>query len=259
MSGLLALHGGGEFQTGDEPFLRALLEQADEARHGNAADRTPSHAPLSVAIVPTASARGRPDLAAGHGIAAIERVASGSGRAVRVRSIAIVDDASASDPDLAAELIEADLIHFPGGDPDLIPTLFRGTAAEAGLRAAHERGAVIAGASAGAMALASLTWTPSGLVRGLGFLPGVIVAPHADAATWVGYLERFAPLVPADVGVLGLGERTGIIGAPTGPWRVVGEGEVRWLPMGVRDPDLTVVRRDRDELRGPGDVGALAG
>ena len=55
----------------------------------------------------------------------------------------------------------ADVIHFPGGDPDLIPTLMPGTR---GLGRDHATrtlaGAVLAGASAGAMALGPWTWTP---------------------------------------------------------------------------------------------------
>ena len=52
MSGPVALHGGGEFLAGDEPFLAALLDAAAPAAGG---DR-----PIRVAVVPTAAARGRP-------------------------------------------------------------------------------------------------------------------------------------------------------------------------------------------------------
>ncbi len=53
MSGPIALHGGGEFLPGDEPFLAALLDLAARRVRG---DR-----PIRVTVVPTATARGRPD------------------------------------------------------------------------------------------------------------------------------------------------------------------------------------------------------
>jgi cyanophycinase len=240
VTGPIALHGGGEFLPGDEPFLSAILGLARTVEGR-----------VRVAVVPSAAARGRPDLAAAHGVAAFRRVAAEVGAVVDVEPVAVVDEASAADPVLADRLARATLIHLPGGDPDLIPALYPGTAAWAAMRDAHDAGAVLAGASAGAMALATWTWTGGGVVRGLGVVPGVAVAPHADAASWPRLLARFGSLVPDDTVLLGLGERTGaIIGADPagvadedGPWRVVGPGEVRWLPAGERDPAATRVVR----------------
>jgi cyanophycinase-like exopeptidase len=206
---------------------------------------------VRVAIVPTAAARGRPDLAAANGIAAVTRVGEGAGIPVQAAAVAIVDAASAADPRLAARLAEADLVHFPGGDPDLIPSLYPGTAALAALLAVLARGAVVAGASAGAMALGSWTWTPGGGVAGLGLVPGILVVPHADERSWADNMRRFGGSVPLGLGVLGLCERTGVL-IPTGrdtsavPWRVVGEVEIRWLPPGSRDLASTVVVRAGD-------------
>lgn len=227
MIGPVALHGGGEFQTGDEPFLAALLDAAApraEARR------------IRVAIVPTAAARGRPDLAAANGVAAFERVALVTGRDIEAASVAVVGPGSAADPALAARLAEADVIHFPGGDPDLIPTVMPGSAAWAAISDAHAAGAVLAGASAGAMAFASWTWTPGGGMGGLMVVRGFAVVPHARAATWTDTVERFAAWAPDGLGALGLAEQTGVIEEPAGLghatiiWRVVGPGEARWLP-----------------------------
>jgi cyanophycinase len=192
-------------------------------------------------VAPTAAARGRPDLAAADGIAALERVAEGLGVELRAEAVRVTDDAAAGDTELAARLASSDLIHLPGGDPDLIPRLYPGSAAWAAMTAAVDGGAVLAGASAGAMALAERTWTPAGLVPGLGLVPGVIVMPHADAGAWARTVARFAALDIGRLGVLGLAERTGIIGRPGGPWRVIGEGEVRWLAPGLREADAAVV------------------
>jgi cyanophycinase-like exopeptidase len=98
------------------------------------------------------------------------------------------------------------------------------------------------------MALAEVTWTPSGMVVGLGVVRGVVVMPHADADAWARNVRRLAGSVPEQLGVLGLAERTAIVGPAEGPWRVVGAGEVRWLPRGMRDPDAAVVVRHGDAL-----------
>jgi cyanophycinase-like exopeptidase len=227
MTGSIALHGGGEFLPGDEGFLAALLALVPKSTR-----------PIRIAVVPTAAARGRPDLAAANGIAAFERVAGDNGRQVAIESVRVVDEASAADPALADVLGRADLIHLPGGDPDLIPAIMSGSAAWAGVLRALAGGAILAGASAGAMALAGWTWTPDGGVPGLGLLPGLIVMPHATAASWEQARARFGASVPAGLAAIGLAERTGVIMPPFGPWRVVGEGEVRWLPSGQREPRI---------------------
>ena len=232
MTGLLALHGGGEFLAGDEPFLAAILAAAPDPRR--------------VVVVPTAAARGRPDLAAANGVAALQRVASAEGLDAIVHVARVVDVASAAERGLVAALAGAEVIHFPGGDPDLIPTLLRGTPAWAAIEDAWRRGAVLAGASAGAMALGERTWTPAGPIDGLGLVPGLAVVPHADAASWDRVLARFGSLVPTGLGLLGLAERTGVLGRPGEPWRVVGEGEVRWLAPGATTP---TVAADGDTIR----------
>jgi cyanophycinase-like exopeptidase len=241
MTGPVALHGGGEFLPGDEPFLRAILELAPA-----------DGGVVRIAVVPSAAARGRPELAAANGVAAFRRIAADLGVEVQVESVPIVDAASAADPDCATRLARAALIHLPGGDPDLIPALYPDSAAWAAMQTAHSGGAVLAGASAGAMALAAWTWTGRDVVPGLGVVPGLIVVPHADAASWPRVLTRFRTHRPADTGVLGVGERTGVIvpagadgaAGANGPWRIVGPGEVRWLPVGEHDSAGTVIAHD---------------
>ena len=237
MTGLIALHGGGEFLPGDERFLQALLDLVSEP-----AD------PLRIVVIPTAAARGRPDLAAEHGVAAFGRIADAAGRRIEALAVPVTDTASAADPAFAATIARAQVIHFPGGDPDLMPSLLRGSAAWKAVLDAVDRGAVLAGASAGAMALGGWTWTRSGGVPGLGLVPNLVVVPHASADAWEDAQVRFGSSVPPSVAAIGLAERTGVIVPPDGPWRVVGEGEVRWLPSGARE---AVVLRDGDTIQRP--------
>ncbi len=260
MNGPVALHGGGEFQAGDEPFLRRLLELAVAAAASRGATVGD---PIRIVIVPTAAARGRPLLVGAHGTEAFERVAASTSKppiAIRVEVVPVIDPASAADPGFVTCLGAADLIHLPGGEPDLIPSILPGTAAWAAILGAHRRGAVLAGASAGAMALAPWTWTPGGGMAGLDLVAGLVVAPHADPASWASAIERFRSWLPTGLGLLGVAERTGVISRPgspgtgaTGPagWDVVGEGEARWLPPGA-DPASTLVVGAGGRLRLPG-------
>jgi cyanophycinase-like exopeptidase len=228
VKGSVALHGGGEFLPGDEPFLRAILELAP--RVGGVGG------PVRVAVVPTAAARGRPSLAAANGVDAFRRVAADLDLPILAEAVPVVDATSAANPSLADRLAAATLIHLPGGDPDLIPNIYPGSAAWAAMQRAWTSGAVLAGASAGAMALAAWTWTAAGGVPGLGVVPGIGVAPHADAESWEQAVARYGAAVPMDLGFIGVAERTAVIvpGTSGEPWRVVGQGEARWLSATAR-------------------------
>ena len=227
MSGPIGLHGGGEFMPGDEPFVLALLEAAGPAANG---------APIRVVVVPTASARHRPEATARHGREAIERVAAAADLPVKVETALIVDAETANDPALADRLAKADLIYLPGGDPDLLPGLMPDSLAWRSILAAHARGAVIAGASAGAMALGPRTWTPRGWLNGLGLVHGLVVVPHYSGFDPRGWESTLVELNAAGLGYLGIDERTGVLSSANGTtsatWRVVGAGRVVWFPFG---------------------------
>jgi cyanophycinase-like exopeptidase len=254
VTGPIALHGGGEFLPRDDAFLEGLLARAAErrSRRGDASQDEP----LRIAIVPTAASRGRPDLAAANGVAAFERVAAGNGREVAASAVSVVDVATAHDPGLAGELAAADVIHLPGGDPDLIPALMPGSAAWAAITAAHSAGAVLAGASAGAMALGPWTWTPGGGMGGLRIVLGFVVVPHARESTWQTTIERFVAWAPEGLGALGLAEQTGVIEEPVAPgsvtidWRVVGPGVALWLADPAHGGE-TVVAHSGDVISTP--------
>jgi cyanophycinase-like exopeptidase len=254
----IALHGGGEFLPGDEAFLRACLEAGRpvalaRAAAGNpspAGDPSPAGVParagdpsggdpaaIRVAIVPAAAADQRPDLAARHGVDAFARVAAAAGIAARAEAVMVVDAASAASASLARRLAGADLVHLPGGDPGRLLDILDGSAAWHAILAAVARGAVLAGASAGAMVLAAWTWTPGGWRRGLGLVPGLVVVPHAERVARTGWAGTFGARVPVQaepIGRLGLDERTAIL-SEVGPdggrrWRVIGTGSAHWSP-----------------------------
>jgi cyanophycinase-like exopeptidase len=245
LAGRVGLHGGAEFQPGDERFLARLLEAARPVAALRDASGIPTpddaRGTVRLAIVPSAAAGHGPGAAGRFGADALTRVAAAAGFDVRVDVVEVVDAASADDRGLAATLAAADLVHLPGGDPALVPAILAGTAAWRAIVAARARGAVLAGASAGAMGLCDWTWTQGGVRRGLGVVHGLVVVPHFDTVPrdrWEGELEAAAA---AGVGLLGLDERTGVLSEPTADgagsaWRVAGEGAAHWVDVGAHDP-----------------------
>jgi cyanophycinase len=269
MSGPIGLHGGGEYVAGDEPFIDALVEAAAGSavrRTANEVENESDGADLDVSghalgtavatvrivILPTAAARGRPDRAAAMGREAFLRRADVTATRVTVDVARVVDAASAADPAEIERILQADLIHLPGGDPDLVPATLSGSPAFAALRAAWERGAVVAGASAGAMALAEWTWTSGGGIRGLGLVRGLAVVPHYDDVRRTSWQATLDELAPGEIGYLGLDERTGVISVPNGPdgrdWHVAGEGAAYWFARGSAEP---LIGRHGDVLNLP--------
>lgn len=237
--GPIALHGGGEFLPGDERFLDELLSVAGRAAAARATNASSTDLDVAghaftppgvrVAILPTAASRGRPDIAAAQAITAFEGRARTFGHPIRIDVARVVDEDSADDPDVAEVIASADLAYLPGGDPDIVPGLLSWTATGEALAAAHKRGAVIAGASAGAMGLADWSWTSHGGIRGLGFVHGMIVVPHYDEVRRMAWQTGLEKVAPPGIGYLGLDERTGVISGDDG-WLVAGEGAAYWFP-----------------------------
>jgi cyanophycinase-like exopeptidase len=262
MSGPIGLHGGGEYLPGDEPFLEALLAAAGRAARTRATAADPaldvaghaSTAPpvVRVVVVPTAAGRGLPDRAASDGVHAFEARAAAVGLPVHVAVARVVDASSAADPGLSALLADADLIHLPGGDPDLVPSVLAASPALDAMRRAWGRGAVVAGASAGAMGLAEWTWTPNGGMHGLGFVRGLAVVPHYADIRRISWQQVIDRLAPGGIGYLGLDERTGILAESNGSgerrWTVAGPGAAWWFARGVDQP---VVARSGEVLQLP--------
>ena len=240
VTGRLALHGGGEFLPGDEAFLDALLGAVRASPGANGM--------LRAVVVPTAAARGRPDLAASNGVAALERRAAAAGIALSATVARVVDDGSAADEKTAAEIAAADLVYLPGGDPDLIPAilaLVRGRAGDARRvgagrddRGRERRGDgargvdVDAGGRRGRPRVRARGRGRAPLRRGAA--PGVAGERGADRAARGGLPGARR----ADRGHLG-----GRTAAPTG--LVAGEGAAHWFALGASTP---VVARDGERL-----------
>ncbi len=109
---------------------------------------------------------------------------------------------AAHDTSDAALLRDAGLIYFGGGDSTALLASMTDTPALAAVGEAYERGAVICGMSAGAIALSA--WGVSmgaGVLQGWGWLPRVLVSVHHDADREA----LFEPAMREHPDMLGLG------------------------------------------------------
>ncbi len=216
MPGPVALVGAGEFLPAMAEFDRHLLEATGLARP-------------RVVILPTASF---PDGEEVFQRWAAMGVAHFGALGAEVEPVLVRDRDGAEDAAAAQAVSEADLIYLSGGKPAYLLAALDGTAVGRAIAAAHERGATLAGCSAGAMALAGnafafrikvVPW----LLRwrsGLGFVPGASVVPHYDA--WPEPMSVLIALqAPRGSVVLGIDEETAAVGRD-GAWQVHGRSRV---------------------------------
>jgi cyanophycinase len=216
MPGPVALVGAGEFLPVMAEFDAGLLASTGRSRP-------------RVAILPTASFPDGDEVFQRWADMGVEHF---SGLGAEVEPVLVRDRDDADDPAAAQAVGEADLIYLSGGKPSHLRAALDGSAVGRALLAAHERGAIVAGCSAGAMVLAGhafdfrvrlLPW-PLRWGRGLGCAPGVSVVPHYDA-----WPEPFSALIalqaPRGSVVLGIDEETAVVGRD-GAWQVHGASRV---------------------------------
>ena len=162
-----------------------------------------------------------------------------------IRATLVIDRASASDPEQLALLKEANFYYFSGGNPQHTIESLRDTPSWEIIKAAYEKGAVLAGCSAGAMMLSGRTISIRSVMMGgamdfvesMGVVPELIVFPHFDRMA--GFLDqtRFQQLlnkVPEGYTVVGIDEETALVrisATASNPnislWRVMGRQTVK--------------------------------
>lgn len=142
----------------------------------------------------------------------------------------------ADDPSTTAALSDATAVFLTGGNQLRLTSIVAGTRLHQGLHLAHDRGAVIAGTSAGASALAShmMAFGQPGatprhgnvqMAAGLGLVDGVIVDQHFEQRTRLGRLLAAIGQSPSLIG-LGLDEDTAAIVHSNRTMEVIGRGAV---------------------------------
>jgi len=203
------LEGGAEFGGGmSEPDLQAI-----ELAGGFDA---------AICILPTAAAPDHNHKHAGNnGIRWFKSLGANN-----VASLDVIDSASANDDSLAASIRTSRLIYLLGGFPRYLGETLMNSACWQAALDAYEKGAVIAGSSAGAMVLCEHYYDPyeKKLLSGLNLIHNACVLPHHNnfGKTWVHQLKKRLP----NSTLLGIDESTGMINEVDKTWKVYGGGEI---------------------------------
>ncbi len=157
----------------------------------------------------------------------------GIGKVVGVRP---EEREEADDPKIAAMLRDATGVYLTGGNQSRLTQVVAGTRLGDALFLAHDRGAVIAGTSAGASAMASHMVafgnagpTPKNrmvqLSAGLGILPGLVIDQHFGERGRIGRLLALVAQSPSLLG-LGIDEDTCAVVFSDRTLHVIGRGAV---------------------------------
>ena len=205
MPGPLALVGGAEWREGCT-FDRTLLAESGAEE---------------VLVLPTAAAYEHPERA----VEWAEQWFAGLG--AKARGLMVVNRPGAEDEANVAAIRDARFIYLSGGSPLHLRSVLKDSPAWDAIHAAWDGGAVLAGSSAGAMALCDPMVDPRGgaFTLGLGLLAQVAIIPHHD--TWSPEkAKRTITLAAPGVPVVAIDERTALIRGRDGKWSVDGVGGV---------------------------------
>ena len=205
MHGPLALVGGGEWREGCT-FDRDLLAASGAEE---------------VLVLPTAAAYEHPERA----VETAEQWFAGLG--AKVRGLMVLARPDAELEVNAAAIRDAKFIYLSGGSPLHLRSVLKDSSTWHALSQAWQGGAVLAGSSAGAMALCDPMVDPRGgaFTLGLGLLAQVAIIPHHN--TWSEEkAKRTITLAPKGLPIVGIDERTALILGVDGGWSVAGVGGV---------------------------------
>ncbi len=219
MPGPVALIGAGEFLAPMVEFDRGLLASTGRQRP-------------RVVILPTASA---PDGERTFRTWAEMGVQHFDALGAEVEPVLVRTVEEAFDGAAIQAIGEADVVYLSGGHPRHLLRVLGTSPLGPAIQAAHRRGAVVAGCSAGAMALVGRIVDfrmvprlrfpmpfPVRWPRGLGLIDGVAVLPHYDR--WPEAIAAFIALqAPRGGVVIGIDEDTAVVGR-NGAWQVHGRG-----------------------------------
>ncbi len=222
--GPIGLVGSGEFLSCSDVIDRALLERVTGRSR-------------RAVIIPTGAGREGPTSVGSwldKGVAHFDRLG------LDPVPLPVIDRIGADDPTNADRIGDASIIYFSGGDPAYLVETMRGSAVWTAVVQAWLDGAALAGCSAGAMMMGSVTASPrgGGLVPALGVFDDLCVIPHFDR------FDSFRPGLTASIvgsvdpatQVIGIDEETGLIvhdgqtlvlgGRKV--WRLTGDRRIGW-------------------------------
>jgi cyanophycinase len=207
--GTVALVGSGEYLPPIQPLDLKLLQHLQD---------TPQ-----VVVLPTAAAPDGPEVSARWAKMGVDHFHL-LGAAVEPVMLLTREDAGNSE--LVAKISQANFVYLSGGKPRYLLETLEGTPAWEAIVQIYKRGGVIAGCSAGAMAMGSVIFNFPQMWRtvpALGLATGLAVIPHFDE---IPKLMLATLNHPNDqTTVVGVDGSTALVGH-AGGWTVYGTGGV---------------------------------
>ncbi len=208
-TGTIALVGSGEFLPPILPLDQKLLT------HIQGIPR--------VVVLPTAAAPDGPGVPERWAKMGVEHFGT---LGAEVEAVMLLTREDAQKPELVEQIARANFVYFSGGKPRYLLETLQDTPAWEAITAIYRNGGVVAGCSAGAMAMgAALFDFPKfwQTMPALGLAPGLVIIPHFDEIPKV----MFATLNHTNqkTTVVGVDGSTGLVGH-AGGWTVYGAGAV---------------------------------
>jgi cyanophycinase len=234
-AGTVVLSGGGLAGTTDDKFVRKIIALAGGPD-------------AHIVVIPTANPRAD--------ATALRRAFEDRG-AHAVTILHTLDHSVANSPAFVQPLRSANAVFLTGGQPMIIERAYLGTLVQREIKAVLVRGGVLAGDSAGAIALgcAFLTWLPDPFgnrSEELCALPRVAVSPHANMARGyvtddevLGYLRQHRGMVGIDI------DQNTVLVLHGSEADVFGDGVVSFVDAGrsASTPWLRVRAGERADVR----------
>ena len=227
---VLALIGGEEFAPGFENVHAELVNMIGKPKP-------------RVVFLPTAASHDGAHVAS-NWCKRAQKLLSDAGAVVDAPLV--IDQASANDERNAALLDDADMLYLGGGLPHILIETLAGTRVLDAFWRAVERGAMIAGASAGAMAMAERALVINNaamqmiaaavsatigapmpkieFVQAYKLVPRAIVSPHFERMPMQTKLYERG-FYPHELTLIGIDEQTALV-KNENAWRVLGKGSV---------------------------------
>jgi cyanophycinase len=213
---ILIAIGGAEDKTGDMTVLKRVLAEAKGAQSRVHVITTATSLPEEVKAIYEEA----------FGLLGVKPVVS---------HITTRDEAD--DPATIAQIEDADVIFFSGGDQRKIAAAFRGSKALKKIRQMAHQGTVIAGTSAGAAAISDLMIAGGGssdhitevkLNGGLGLKRKIVFDTHFSKRRRLARLFDIVAAHPDKIGI-GLDDNTAVVMKSGRALEVIGEGTVTVL------------------------------
>ena len=209
LAGTVALVGSGEYLPAIASLDKQLLERVHDAPR--------------VVVLPTAAVPDGPDVTERWIQMGIKHF---TGLGAHIEPVRLFTRTDAENKGIAGQIAAANFIYFSGGKPRYLLDTLQGTATWQAIQGVYAAGGVVAGCSAGAMALGSVLFDFPRFWRtvpALALAPNIAVIPHFDEipSFITGIIRSTARKTP----VAGIEGSTALV-CTSNQWTILGKGTV---------------------------------